>query len=164
MGFMIELLINEAINEAEQAILRNDEPYGAVIANEKGEIIATEGNRENTMCNPCAHAELLAISKACQRLNKKDLKNCVIVTNYKPCPMCASAILMCGIKKVYIGSEFEGFKKLFTHTAEKIEENQNLLYVKELRKKECVQQVLSGREYLKKNIPNYVPGHKNGIL
>lgn len=156
-------LIELAMKEAEQSIGKNDEPYGAIITDENGVIIASCGNSENSDCDPTAHGEINAIRAACQKLNRKSLKGCSIYTNYKPCPMCMSAILMTGIDKIYIGSDFTSIENLYQDVIEKVN-NADITLVSGINAEECRNQVYRGRETLKENNPDYSSGHKNGIL
>lgn len=76
-------------------------PFGAVVVNFKGEVIA-KGNNQ-VLCNndPTAHAEIQAIREACQKLGTYHLEDCTIYTSCEPCPMCLSAIIWANIKNVY---------------------------------------------------------------
>ena len=96
-----------AIEQAKIAEEYNEVPVGAVIV-EKGEVIATTHNQVETLNDPTAHAELLAIKKACSLLGKKRLVNCELYTSLEPCPMCAGAILHARLKKVtYAAKDFK---------------------------------------------------------
>ena len=67
-------------------------PFGAVIVNQAGEIIG-EGNNQVTSTNdPTAHAEMVAIRKACAAIQNFQLTGCTIYTSCEPCPMCLAAI------------------------------------------------------------------------
>ena len=77
-------------------------PFGAAILKD-GEVIALEHNQVIKTNDPTAHAEINAIRQASHRLNRFDLSDCVLVTSSEPCPMCLSAIMWAGIKKVYYG-------------------------------------------------------------
>ena len=156
-------LIECAMQQADAAILRGDEPYGAVIADCDGEIIAAAGNEENTACDPTCHAEMLAIRRAAQIRGMKSLAGCVIACNYKPCPMCAAAILMTGLCEIYIGSPFDGIEHLFLQTAEKVRTEQ-FPQQAGLAAETCIKQVQEGRKSLKEKNPQYQSGHKNGII
>lgn len=156
-------LLRRAMAEAEDAIRRGDEPYGAVIATPQGEMISVAGNEENTRCDPTAHAEMLAIRKASEIRGSKSLRGCVLVTNYKPRPMCAAAALMTGISSWVIGSVFPGAEQLFFQTAQKISSGE-LQIDQGLMEEECTQQVHRGRSLLTEKNKNYHSGHKNGII
>lgn len=78
-------------------------PFGAVIVKD-GKIIG-EGFNEVTSANdPTAHAEVVAIRKACQSLSHFDLKGSVIYSSCEPCPMCLSAIYWARIDKIYFAN------------------------------------------------------------
>ncbi len=68
-------------------------PFGAVITDKEGNIIANGNNRVLKNNDPTAHAEVVAIREACKKLNTYDLSNCILYTSCEPCPMCLSAII-----------------------------------------------------------------------
>ena len=75
-------------------------PFGSVIV--KDNKIISEGSNEVTSSNdPTAHAEIVAIRKACQKLRKFNLSGCEIYTTCEPCPMCLSAIYWAHIENIY---------------------------------------------------------------
>ncbi len=75
-------------------------PFGAVIV-KKGEIIAEGSNEVTSSLDPTAHAEVVAIRKACEVLNSFQLDGCTIYTSCEPCPMCLGAIYWARPEKVY---------------------------------------------------------------
>ncbi|NNL15779.1 MAG: nucleoside deaminase [Flavobacteriaceae bacterium] len=75
-------------------------PFGAVIVMDN-KIIAEGYNRVTSTNDPTAHAEIVAIKKACEKLNSFQLDDCVIYTSCEPCPMCLGAIYWARPKKVY---------------------------------------------------------------
>lgn len=77
-------------------------PVGAVVVLD-GEIISRAPNAEFADYDPTAHAEIEAIRKACKKLRKVKLKDCVLYTTLYPCPMCESTIIEVGIKCVVFG-------------------------------------------------------------
>jgi guanine deaminase len=78
-------------------------PFGTVIV-QGGGIIA-EGVNQVTLTNdPTAHAEMLAIRQACQKLGLFELKDCELYTSCEPCPMCLGAIYWVRLARVYFGS------------------------------------------------------------
>lgn len=87
---------------AENGIKQNEGgPFGAVITNKQGNIIATGNNQVLKNNDPTAHAEVMAIRNACQKLNTYDLSNYILYTSCEPCPMCLSAIIWSNIKEIY---------------------------------------------------------------
>lgn len=75
-------------------------PFGAVIVKD-GEIIAEGSNEVTSSLDPTAHAEVVAIRKACEALNSFQLEGCTIYTSCEPCPMCLGAIYWARPEKVY---------------------------------------------------------------
>ena len=154
--------INLVKEEVEKAISEGNEPYGAVIVNERGEVIASSHNYENSECDPTSHGEINAIRQACRKLKSKSLQNYSIYINYKPCPMCMSAILMTGIKSITVGSACNPPETLYEEATEKVK-NADIKFCSGVDAEECSNQVLRGRQILSE-IKGYNSGHKNGIF
>ena len=98
MNFM-----NQAFLLAKKAQLHDDVPIGAVIVRD-GKIIARGENRVQKSKNPTLHAEIVAINKACKKLNAKFLDGCDIYVTLEPCSMCATAISFARIENVYFAA------------------------------------------------------------
>lgn len=100
--------MNKAIESALNGI-RNKEggPFGAVITDKVGNIIACGNNKVILNNDPTAHAEVTAIRNACQKLNTYDLSDYIMYTTCEPCPMCLGAIIWSNIKTVYYGCDKE---------------------------------------------------------
>lgn len=81
-------------------------PFGACIVKD-GKIIGKGSNHVLSNNDPTAHAEIVAIRKACKKLNTYDLSGCELYTSCYPCPMCLSAIIWSNINKVYYGNTRE---------------------------------------------------------
>lgn len=92
-----------ALDEAKIAALKDEVPVGAVIV-KNGEVIASAHNLRETLNDPTAHAEILAIKKASSILKNWRLNECEMYVTLEPCPMCAGAILQSRIRKLYIGT------------------------------------------------------------
>ncbi len=75
-------------------------PYGAVIVKDN-QLIAASGNKVTTNIDPTAHAEVMAIRLACQKLNDFQLPGCILYSSCEPCPMCLGAIYWARLAKVY---------------------------------------------------------------
>ena len=89
-----------AIENAKIAFDAGDVPVGAVIVKD-GEIIAEAFNEREASGNAIAHAEVLAIERACKRLGRWRLSDCEMYVTLEPCPMCAGAILNARLGCVY---------------------------------------------------------------
>ncbi|ELC8426203.1 tRNA adenosine(34) deaminase TadA [Clostridium perfringens] len=96
-------MLSLALEEAEKAREKGEVPVGAVIV-KNGEIIARAHNLKETLKDPTAHAEILAIREACNKLNNWRLHGCEMYVTLEPCPMCAGAILQSRLSKIYIGT------------------------------------------------------------
>lgn len=95
--------MREAIDLSIDNVKNGGGPFGAVIVKD-GEIIARGVNRVTPNCDPTAHAEVMAIRAACQKVKNFKLEGCAIYTSCEPCPMCLSAIYWAGIEKIYFGN------------------------------------------------------------
>lgn len=98
-----EYFMKEALKEAKKAYKKLEVPVGVVIVKDN-KIIARGYNQKEMKNNPIKHAEIIAIEKACKKLNNWRLNDCEMYVTLEPCPMCAGAIINSRIKKVYIGA------------------------------------------------------------
>ncbi|MDC0247055.1 nucleoside deaminase [OCS116 cluster bacterium] len=94
-----------ALSEAEKAKKRDEVPVGAIIVNQKNEIISSNGNRMRELNDPTAHAEVLVIRNACKTLKTTKLFGFSLFTTLEPCAMCAMTISLVGIKDLYFAAE-----------------------------------------------------------
>ena len=81
-----------ALAVAQNAGASGDVPVGAVIINSNGEIVSTGHNERELLSDPTAHAEIVAIRRAAEKVGEWRLENHTIVVTLEPCPMCAGAI------------------------------------------------------------------------
>ena len=95
------------IEEAVKAKNRNEVPVGSLIINKKYEIIASNGNRVIELNDPTAHAEILTLREASNKLKTTKLYGFSLFTTLEPCAMCAMAISLAGIKNLYFATEDE---------------------------------------------------------
>ena len=98
-----EKYMKEAIRQAGKAAAIGDVPIGCVIVSD-GKIIARGYNKRNKQHTVLAHAELLAITKACKKTGDWRLEECTMYVTLEPCQMCAGAIVQARIPRVVIGS------------------------------------------------------------
>ncbi|WP_107989007.1 nucleoside deaminase [Breoghania corrubedonensis] len=95
--------MDEALAQAEAAAARGEVPVGAVIVRD-GEIIAAAGNRTLADNDPTAHAEILVIREAAEKLASQRLGDCDLYVSLEPCAMCAAAISFARIRRLYFGA------------------------------------------------------------
>lgn len=93
-----------ALAEAQRAYALGEVPIGAVILDEAGEVISSGYNLRETEHDATAHAELIAIQRACRSLGRWRLTGMTLYVTIEPCPMCAGAIVMSRISRVVYGS------------------------------------------------------------
>ncbi len=99
----MEKFMRAAIAEAEKARIEDEVPIGAVIVLD-GKIIARAHNKTEKTNSATAHAEVLAIQKACKKLKSWRLEQAEMYVTVEPCAMCAGAIVNARMKKVYFGA------------------------------------------------------------
>lgn len=99
-----EELMNLGIEQAQKTMRENiGGPFGAVITDKDGKILAVASNTVLGHHDPTAHAEINAIRMAAAALETHDLSGCTLYATGYPCPMCLSAIIWANIKTVYFG-------------------------------------------------------------
>ena len=94
-----------ALAEAEAAARAGEVPVGAVIVGPDGDTLARDHNRVEARHDPTAHAEILAIRAAAERLGTPRLVGCDLYVTLEPCPMCAFAASLARIRRIYYGAE-----------------------------------------------------------
>lgn len=97
------MYMDKAIEQARQALEEGDVPVGAVIVQD-GKIIAAAHNEVVYLNDPTAHAELIAIRWATALLGTPRLNDCDLYVTLEPCPMCAHAISLARIRRLYYGA------------------------------------------------------------
>jgi tRNA(adenine34) deaminase len=100
---MHEIFMREAIKEAIKARKLNEVPIGAVIVKD-GNVIARGHNLRQTRQQATAHAEIIAIEKACRKLGDWRLQGCILYVTLEPCAMCAGASILSRIETVVFGA------------------------------------------------------------
>lgn len=100
---MEEKFMKEALKEAKKAFTEDEIPVGAVIV-KNGKVIARAHNMKENKKDALCHAEILAIKKACKKLDSWRLIDCEMYVTLEPCSMCAGALINSRMKKVYIGT------------------------------------------------------------
>ncbi len=100
---MHEFFMREALKEAQKAYELGEVPIGAVVVKE-GKIVGSGHNMRESLKDPIAHAEIMAIREASKCLGGWRLIDCEMYVTVEPCPMCAGAAVMARLKHVYIGT------------------------------------------------------------
>ena len=93
----------EALKEAQAAFAEDEVPVGAVVAC-RGRVIARGHNMSETLNDPTAHAEMIAITSATEALGGKRLTDCTLYVTVEPCPMCAAALAWAQIGRIVYGA------------------------------------------------------------
>lgn len=99
-----EYFMRIALNEAKEALLKNEIPIGAVIL-ANNSIIAKTHNLTENLNDVTAHAEMQAITAAANAIGGKYLKNCTMYLTIEPCQMCAGALYWSQISKIVVGAK-----------------------------------------------------------
>src|SRR5215470_9634791 len=95
--------MDDALEEARRAADAGEVPIGCVIVRD-GEVVAAAGNRTLSARDPTAHAEVLAIRQAAEKLGTERLTDCDLYVTLEPCTMCAAAISFARIRRLYYGA------------------------------------------------------------
>ena len=93
-----------ALAEAEAAAARGEVPVGAVLVDAVGRVLAAAGNCVEADHDPTAHAEMLVLRAAAARLGAKQLPECDLYVTLEPCAMCAAAIALARLRRLYFGA------------------------------------------------------------
>ena len=96
--------MDRALAEAEAAAERGETPVGAVVVAPDGTVLAAGGNRVRELSDPSAHAEMLALRAAARAVGSERLTGCDLYVTLEPCPMCAGAISLARIRRLYYGA------------------------------------------------------------
>ena len=97
-----ELWMHRALEHARQAYQADEVPIGAVIVG-AGELISSGYNRCLSDCDPCAHAEIVALRAAARQLGNYRLNGLSIFVSCEPCAMCLAALVQARIRNIYFG-------------------------------------------------------------
>ena len=99
----MKFYMEEALREAQKALHKKEIPVGAVIVKD-GQIISRAHNLKETLNDPTAHAEIIAIREASRVLANWRLEGCNLYVTLEPCPMCAGAINQARIDRLIYGA------------------------------------------------------------
>jgi tRNA(adenine34) deaminase len=93
-----------ALDQAKAAAERGEVPVGAALIDESGAVVAAFGNQVEQDHDPTAHAEMLALRAGAAGLGVKRLAGCDLYVTLEPCPMCAAAISLAHIRRLYFAA------------------------------------------------------------
>ena len=96
--------MKKALQLAQQAAERGEVPVGAVLVGEEGEILAEAFNQPISLCDPTAHAEILALREGARKLGNYRLLGTTLYVTLEPCPMCAGALVYARVKRLVFGA------------------------------------------------------------
>jgi len=95
--------MQKALAEAARASEAGEVPVGAVVV--RGDHVVGRGrNMVESLSDPTAHAEMIAITAACETLGSKHLGDCTLYVTLEPCPMCAGAIVLARLQRLVFGA------------------------------------------------------------
>ncbi|HMM78509.1 MAG TPA: tRNA adenosine(34) deaminase TadA [Pyrinomonadaceae bacterium] len=109
MDEMEELFLQRAIDLAREAERRGEVPIGAVIVSAEGEIVGEASNETIERHDPTAHAEILAIRAAGQKIGNYRLTGATVYSTIEPCAMCAGALVNARVARLVYGAPDERF-------------------------------------------------------
>jgi tRNA(Arg) A34 adenosine deaminase TadA len=93
-----------ALAQAEAAAARGDVPVGAALVDGEGRVLAAAANRVEADHDPTAHAEMLVLRRGAARLGTAKLSECDLYVTLEPCAMCAAAIGLAHLRRLYFGA------------------------------------------------------------
>ena len=95
--------LTEAVRLAIESVRTGGGPYGAIVVHD-GQVVATGMNRVTIESDPTAHAEIVAIRRACEALGSFQLDGCDVYSSTEPCPMCMGALYWARPQRVFFAS------------------------------------------------------------
>ena len=101
--------MNKALREASKAFKSQEVPVGAVLVDPDGKVLSKGYNQVEKKHSQLAHAEIIAIKKACKKRGDWRLEGCVLYVTLEPCKMCMGLIILSRISKVFFGAKSSRF-------------------------------------------------------
>ena len=96
--------MNLVLEEAKKAGQKDEVPVGALVVTEKGKVLSSSHNQAISLCDPTAHAEIIAIRRAALKIKNYRLLNTTLYVTIEPCIMCMGAIIHARISTVVFGA------------------------------------------------------------
>ncbi|MCK5321445.1 nucleoside deaminase [Candidatus Pacearchaeota archaeon] len=139
--------MEESISVARKSAKEGDYAIGAIIVKD-GKVLAEGKTLLNYHLDPTAHAEIVAIRKACKEINSRFLEGCILYVTHEPCPMCASAAIWAKMKGIVFGATIKdasyfasskfSWKQINLKCREVLEKSKpRLVLVEEFMREEC---------------------------
>ena len=92
-----------ALEQARMAARQGEVPVGAVLVDERGQVLARACNMPIKQCDPTAHAEILVLRQGAKRVGSYRLTGTTLYVTIEPCPMCAGAMVLARLKRLVYG-------------------------------------------------------------
>ena len=131
-----EKFMKKAIALAKKAEAQDEVPVGAVVVKD-GNVVSFAFNKRESKKDATAHAEILAIQKACKKLDDFRLIGCDLYVTLEPCVMCTGAILNARLENVYFGAYISNGSISAEELAERAELNHKTHFEGGFKKDEC---------------------------
>ena len=96
--------MSRALTLAQRAADAGDVPVGALVVDASGAVVGEGWNRREADQDPTAHAEVVALRAAAERLRSWRLEGCALVVTMEPCPMCAGASMLARVERIVLGA------------------------------------------------------------
>ncbi len=135
--------MKQALILAQKAADLGDVPVGAVIINKQGKLISQGSNAKEKNHDPTAHAEIIAIRKASEKLGCWQLENCILYVTLEPCIMCAGAIIQSRLGLLLYGVDDpkSGTIRTVLNLPDSAASNHRLSVLSGILEEECRQQL-----------------------
>ncbi len=133
-----ERWMRESLRAARAARTRGEVPIGSCVVLD-GALLAVAGNRTRAECDPTAHAEIVALREAAQKLGNYRLADAVVYSTIEPCAMCAGALIQARVKLLVYGATDEkaGAVESHFHICEADHLNHRVRVIKGVLEAEC---------------------------
>lgn len=110
-----EFWMREAMRAAQEAEERDEVPIGACLIDKEGNLLAADGNKTRLLCDPTAHAEILALREAARKIGNYRLTETTLYTTIEPCAMCAGALVQARVGRLVFAALDERYGAVETH-------------------------------------------------
>ena len=144
----IEHLIRLTQQEAAQAVAEGNAPFGAVLTDSEGNVIASAHNTQNSDGDPTAHGEINLLRAAAKKLNALVFSEYLLFVNAEPCSMCMSVCIKAKIRHIYFGAPHEPHLDPYLPAAEVASRaKETITLYPRILKESCIQQIAEARQH-----------------